>query len=407
MATSNSRDLKWLHKFGVIEAEVDGQIISYEVEDFGDCYNGDNEALGDIDEFLASHGSENLDIEHFLLNDVLTPIEYTLRSGVRDLEKSEHIDRLRKKKVIFIVNHVLPRIYHHTNFTELRPTISRALTGLLMLIVELNATHSPDKEEVANMSTYFKAKEFLSSVALQIWSVCLYEQGIPLVEDRTVACLRQLAMLDILDENWNYAGGWEQVMRLLEERHGRLPRIGADRRLDEGTDLIRRARNSIRCQVLELDDLQTTAPKSTWGYQVPQMYSYFPKCSAYMCAEVETSDKPHRLRCYRCHYYHWCSPACQQYSEEVAGHHDMFCEAVPEENAAECRGQMQDYLNIACVNDGNDVNKITCHACGLRKMLSSSMNRCSKCKAVHYCSRTCQAWDWTSGDHKAKCSPPL
>jgi hypothetical protein len=189
-------------------------------------------------------------------------------------------------------------------------------------------------------------------------------------------------------------------MSLLEERHGDLPRIAADKALHESTDIYRQARNSIRCQVLEL-----SGPRDEGMEQAPQMFKYFPKCSAYLCSEIESSDKPHRLRCYRCHYYHWCSAACQQYSEEIADHHELFCESCPEEQSQECRAQMQEYLNIPSVND--DENEIKCHACGLQKKLSKSMHRCSKCKAVHYCSRACQVWDWTNGNHRNKCENPI
>lgn len=393
---SSPNDLKWLHNIETVECEVEGKTTSYDIEDFGDIYDENNtRALADIDAFLDTHNSQNLDIRHFLLNDILHPLEYTLRCGVRDMTESEQITKLRRVKAIFFINQVLPRVYHNKNFAELQDTISRAITGVLVLIAELSTVYSADKEDIANTSTFFKTKEFLSSVALQIVSVWFCEEGVPLVENRTIPYLRQLAMMDILDENWNYAGGWEELLKLLEERHGVQPRIAADKALDESTTMMRQARNSIRLQILELEGPKASAIKPR------EMYTYFPKCSAYMCSEIETADKPHRLRCYQCHYYHWCSPACQQYSEEVADHHEIFCKHCPEEKAEECREQMRYFFNIPPV----DEDEIKCHACGLLKRLSKSMNRCSKCKAVHYCSRTCQVWDWTNGDHRSKCSP--
>jgi hypothetical protein len=65
---SPPRDLKWLHKIETIKCEIEGEAISYNVEDFGDYYDGDKGALMDIDAFLDSRGSKNLDIQHFLLN---------------------------------------------------------------------------------------------------------------------------------------------------------------------------------------------------------------------------------------------------------------------------------------------------------------------------------------------------
>ncbi len=401
---STSSDLKWLHKLEVIECDVEGELLHFEVEDFGEYYDGDDDVIADIEEFLHIHDAKTIDLHQFLLTDILHPIEFTLRCGVRDIQKDDHVTLLRRKKAIFIINQVIPRIYHHVNFIELADVIARGVTGLLVLIVELSSVHTrANDENLEALSTHFKAKSFLSSIALQIWSVCLYEQGIPIVKDRTIPYLRQLAMMDLIDNVFNYAGPWEKIMMLIEERHGDLPRIPADKPLHESTDLLRLARNSIRCQVLEMGGLKQEVDLTVTT--VPQMYRYYPKCSAYLCQNIESSDKPHRLRCYHCHYYHWCSSACQQYSEEVAGHHEPFCTACPENKKKEIRGQMQDYLNIPDI--AGTIEEKQCHACGLPRNVARRMNRCSQCKAVYYCSKACQAWDWQHGDHKTKCEPPI
>ena len=401
---STSADLKWLHKLEEIECDVDGEILKYDVEDFGEYYDGDDDVMADIEEFLDTHDSKNSDLHSLLLLDVFHPIEFTLRCGVRDIQKDEHINKLRLKKAVFIISQVIPRIYHHFNFRGLSDVIARGVTGLLVLILELSSVHTRDNiETLEALSTHFRAKSFLSSIALQIWSVCLYEQGIPIITDRTIPYLRQLAMLDLIDSAFNYAGSWEKILTLLEERHGDLPRIPADKALNESTELLRQARNSIRCHVLELSGLEQEIDSTV--KTVPQMYRYYPKCSAYLCQNIESADKPHRLRCYQCHYYHWCSPACQEYSEEAAGHHQPFCLACPETARKEMRGQMQDYLNIPDI--GGAIEEKQCHSCGLPKSVARRMNRCSQCKAVYYCSRACQAWDWQHGDHRAKCEPPL
>ena len=168
---SSAKDLKWLHQFETIECQVDGEVINVEVEDFGDCYDGDEEALRDIDEFLNDHSSENLDIQEFFVHDILRPIEYTLRCGVQDIAKSEDMNGLRKRKTIFLINHVIPSIYHHKNFAELRDIVSRSVTGLLVKIVGLSEVHSADKEDFGRKTSFFRAKEFLGSIALLIWSV--------------------------------------------------------------------------------------------------------------------------------------------------------------------------------------------------------------------------------------------
>ena len=214
------------------------------------------------------------------------------------------------------------------------------------------AYHQHDKESLSKTATFFKAKGFLASIAFQIWSVCLYEQSIQMV-DRTVPTLRQLAMMDVVDESWKYSGSWENLLRLLEERHGHIVRIAADRSICDNSVILRRARTSLRNQVESMDALHPSGGEICYDVHsmTDQIYNYFPKCSAYRCANIETPDKPHRLRCYRCHYFHWCSPACRQYSEEIAQHHDIFCENCPQEKADDCQAEMRDYLNIPNIQD--------------------------------------------------------
>jgi MYND finger len=403
---STPDNLKWLHKLEVIEC--DGK-VQYQVEDFGDYYDGDDQiVIEDINEFLDTHDPSNLDLEHFFRKDILHPVEFTLECGVRDIEKDVHINKLRRMKATFIINQVIPRIHYHPHFQSLSVTVARAVTGLLGLIVELSEVHQvrSDRVDLDKLSTYFKAKTFLSGVALQIWSGCLYEKGIPMVRDRTLPYLRQLAMLDLIDNVFNFAGAWGQIMALLEERHGDLPSIPVDKALNTSTEILRVARNSIRLQILELGDAtgSTNGNTKTTAGTAPQVFRYYPKCSAYLCHSIETADLPHRYRCYDCHYYHWCSIACREYSEDIAGHHELFCSTCPEIKRKEIRAQMQDHLNIPDV--AGAVERIQCHACGLPDSGSMQMNRCSQCKAVHYCSKACQAWDWQCGDHRIKCESP-
>jgi hypothetical protein len=395
----NPFNLKWLHQFEKVASE--------DVEVFGDYYDGNDQVLEYINTFLDNHTSENLDISLCLLQDVLKPLEHTLKTGVRDINHSDQLTFLRQQKAIFIVKQVLPRIYQNINFSETKEILSRSLTDILILIRELCSVHPQDKNEVARMTTFFKVKEFLGSIALQIWTVALYEHGIALIEEQTIPHLRQLAMLDVFDKDWSFAGGWEQSLRLLEERFGDLPRISTDKHLDETSDIIRQSRNSLRCQQLEAGFPDSVSFYLNERTHPEHMYNYSPKCSAYMCSEIEAPSNPHRLRCYRCHYYHWCSSACQDFTEELdADYHNTYCVQCPEESAEQCRAQMSDYLNIFDFLQKNK-DKIKCHACGLLKIYSQSMDRCSKCKAVYYCSKNCQLWDWSKGDHKSKCETPL
>mmetsp|Transcript_44922 Transcript_44922/g.108593 ORF Transcript_44922/g.108593 Transcript_44922/m.108593 type:complete len:417 (-) Transcript_44922:1653-2903(-) len=405
-AAPNSRSLKWLHQFETVSYRRGDKTLEQKVEVFGDFYDGTEHVLNCIDKFMDQHTSENLDIALFLLQDVFKPLQETLEKGVKQIHLSTDMNLLRQQKATFILKYVIPKIYNHHNFAETKEILCRSITGILILIRELFFVHLRDPDNTSNLEKYFKAKEFLANITLQIWAVVYCKHGIPFVEDQTLPYLRQLAMLDVFDKNWSVAGSWEQSIRLLEERFGNLPRISSDKSLDETSEIIEQSRNSLRCQQLCAD-----YPRAVDYYLEERrdhdlMYQYSPKCSAYMCSEIETPNQPHRLRCYRCYYFHWCSPACRDYSEEVQDVHTSYCKGCPGTKVKECRVQMNEYLNIHDATVQR-TDKVKCHACGLQKEYSQFMERCSKCKAKYYCSKSCQRWDWYQGNHRLNCKSPL
>ncbi|CAJ1941990.1 unnamed protein product [Cylindrotheca closterium] len=404
-AAPNPRSLKWLHQFETVSYRRGDKTLEHKVEVFGDFYNGTEHVLQCIDAFLDQHTSENLDIAFFLLQDVMKPLEETLEQGVKQIHLSDDMNLLRQQKSTFILKYVVPKIYYHHNFADIKQILCRSITGILILIRELFFVHRRDQNNTSNLVKHFKAKEFLANITLQIWSEVYYKHGIPFVEDQTLPYLRQLAMLDVFDKNWSVAGGWEQSILLLEEHFGSLPRISSDKSLDETSEIIERSRNSLRCQ-----QLRAEYPLAVDYYLEERrdrdlMYQYSPKCSAYMCSEIETSNQPHRLRCYRCYYFHWCSPACRDYSEEVQDVHTSYCKECPGSKVKECRAQMSEYLNILDATVQR-TDKVKCHGCGLQKEYSQFMERCSKCKAKYYCSKSCQRWDWYQGNHRLNCKCP-
>lgn len=428
MVASSPFHLKWLHKLETVnlgDTQGDND-AKYQVEDFFDA--DDRTTIRNVETFLDSYPTKDLSsLKDMFVQDVMLPIEHAIRCGVRDIDASdEEILELRRKKAEFILTQVMPRMFWHKKFTTLKDLIAHGLTRVLKILVELAETITPEEDDVQRQTYFFRAKEFLSGIALQIWSICIYESGIPIIPEKGIPLLRKLAMLDCLDPHWNYAGGFEMVLKLIEERIGDFPRISSDKALHESTDMIRLARNAVRCQVLELPGLghgfgdeeatdastaalfDVTISRQQFSYDLaPQMYSYVLKCSAYFCSNVETSQNPHRRRCYKCHFYHWCSPACQDYSEQVSGHHLAYCRACPSDKADMCRSQMEEHLNLQPHEEKSE-ESVCCHGCGIAKaMCKQPMIRCETCLAVNYCSKTCQQWDWDCGGHAWKCESPL
>jgi hypothetical protein len=94
----------------------------------------------------------------------------------------------------------------------------------------------------------------------------------------------------------------------------RVLRANVDKILTEESNLWNKARNSSACVGNKQVQLQQgPAPQS-------QCFQYFTKCSVYLCCSVETAKKPHKHRCTRCYYFHFCSDACKDYADTFGLH---------------------------------------------------------------------------------------
>ena len=412
MANFSPHHLKWLHQFKGVTFLDNNDAEEKKTEVF---FSTDDEAIHNVNMFLDSHDASDgtMNIEELLMKDIARPVEQSLKAGVKDIRKSPRLTKLRRRKIEFIIREVLVRMYKHENFHSVQNAISVTLTGMLALIANLYTANPRDKDSAKKMDAYFKAKEFLTNISFLIWAECFHDAGIALAEDLTLPYLRKLAMLDLLDTDWSYAGSWEGLLNMLDLKHDKNhARLSSDKAINETTRMIRLARKSIWTQTIALSGynmenyVEDDYPESLKGIireYAPQIFRYYPKCSAFMCSEVETPAKPHRLRCYRCHYYHWCSPACQRTSEEIECQHQKYCGHLPDEVVMQCRVESEEFLGIRYADELKNAG-VKCHACGIHKSQAKSLNRCSKCKSVHYCSRACQIWDWDTGNHRLTCT---
>ena len=397
-------------------------------------------------------------------------------------------------KIHFLLHHVVggmlssPLTKWHDRRLDVLQIMCWQSLALLPRLAESVPHH---KTNVRQVLIHFDGKEFLAAVACETWDT-LYDYGIPEALDPPqwfIPVLRRCAMLDILDKDWNMLGGWEDVLRGLEAKCGGaegsnpnalntssspqssnnttiptiVPRLPCDAILHAQTTILRNARNSMQCKFFSVRFLRYTDD------QAPQRWRYFPKCSAPACSNLETPQRPHPFRCRNCWYFHYCSPACRDYCDDLMGLHGKFCQDTPPAKAAQCQLETEHYLlssllasttTPSCIpvtdqssnarpqEDGNNNNNtdgdepstpatpIVCNACGaaedwilptsLPSLSSSSssqnsttsnnnssnngngsttMKRCSQCQAVYYCSRLCQEWDWRNGGHKQVCFP--
>ncbi|XP_027911131.1 uncharacterized protein LOC114169928 isoform X2 [Vigna unguiculata] len=106
----------------------------------------------------------------------------------------------------------------------------------------------------------------------------------------------------------------------------------------------------------------------------------------YECVEIEGSEDQQESPS------HECLIMEKHSSNEVE-------ERIYEEEGVYCieGGENSDERSLMCGNNGIVNNNEGCAVCG-----NPSSKVCSRCKAIKYCSRTCQHFDWRSG-HKLQC----
>lgn len=246
---------------------------------------------------------------------------------------------------------------------------------------------------------HHKAKEFLARVAIYLWKDFLCKNVISIVPEILVPLMRKLAMLDVLDLNWNTVGAWGDILRYVEKHcNVCIGRIPSDKVLHDMTVLLHDGRDSMRCKQLRV----TQHPGST-DRNALHCWELQRKCSSPSCSNLETRERPHKLRCHECFYFHWCSKSCREYCCKFTDIHGSLCNDTPFNKRESLKQQVETFLS----DDGEEesVDEYdACIACGSHKEeFDITLKRCSYCDSVTYCSKICQQWDWTIGGHKQAC----
>merc|ERR1719223_1875333 len=312
-------------------------------------------------------------------------------------------DKIKRSvaKISFICNQVLSSILtsksrkwrkHYEAIIEMCCAILYSLPSK----IEAIAHHDTD---VKKLIKHFKAKHFLCQVSRYLWKDIFCEHHIQVEPQIIVPILRRLAMLDLIDENWNIIGSWEEVLCHVEKSCnigvGRSP---SDASLDQMSIHLRNGRESMRLKQVLLSQQWTSAASN-----IPQCWELQRKCSTPMCSHIESPDKPHRYRCNKSYYFHWCSPACKEYCTSVTNIHKSLTSCTPEDKKMFLKEQTDLFLALYDGED-EDAYQPNCAACGSHvKAMAITLRQCTHCKTVSYCSKACQQWDWTHGGHRHVC----
>lgn len=385
--TKDNDDLSWLRD---CDTRVDSKGQPYlQLE-----YRDDDTIMLYLQQFLEQSSAQKQVVDEFyqiwqqtVLSTLLEMTAVWQKDHVTPDDQRQMKERLKKAryKISFLLHRVMGGMLtsHLTKWQQRRHDLLQICFQTLQLLPRLAESCPHHKTDIRQVIIHFEGKEFLASCACETWDT-LYDHAVSLDPKLFVPILRRCAMLDILDKDWNMLGGWEDILKALEAKcfldYGPVPRLPSDAVLQETTTILRNARNSMQCKFFSVRFLRYTDD------QAPQRWRYFPKCSAPACANLETPQKIHTLRCTNCWYFHYCSQSCQEYCDSIMGLHPKFCNDTPKDKAAQCRKEMEQYLGI------NQDPDMTCHACGLEEqhVLAEGMKRCSQCQKVFYCSRQCQ-----------------
>jgi hypothetical protein len=292
------------------------------------------------------------------------------------------------------------------NYTLEKDQVFENINKMLLSVIPFYRKYPHKPGNILATLVHFQIKDFLSGCTHNIWSSILPDSGLrtkvskspsvpKLPLDLFVPTLRRLGMMDLLDQNWTMYEAWDEILSQFQSTGilGSSAATATDSILKERSNQWKLARNSIMCR--------NHHKMGKYGMpNAPQCFRYFPKCTASPCLNIETADKPHKIRCQTCWYFHCCSPGCQRYAEMFDQHQ---CQFTPPEKASQIRDETKLYLQNTTIVE-KEGNSDQCNFCATnKKHLPQKMSRCGACQSVWYCSKDCQQWDWTLGNHKAVC----
>ena len=285
------------------------------------------------------------------------------------------------------------------------------ILNLLQDLFDSKCQHS--KKDMGKTFIHFPTKKYLGGCCTTMWYMLAHLRILSLNAQVFIAILRRLAMRDLVDPYWNLCGSWSEVLTHLDHKifansgSGPIVRSRIDEELDKLSLARKRARNSINCHGMYSNRVAMGHDMSWLGRDefAPQRFEYFPKCSAPGCVNIETKERPHSLRCTKCHYFHYCCAPCQTFCEERTNVHERYCTSVSPQKAECTKQQMEAFL---CASQKSGGKKGEYHQCNTCRMPASNCDKelmgCSQCKSVAYCSHFCQKFDWQNG-HKEQCKP--
>lgn len=415
-------DLEWLEDAAVTDAMIESlhEEYSYESdEDDEDCGHSDTitkcqEFLSDLEDAaekdmglgVARGNACAKALKILLVDKVITGTGEALHNmwsggrgihGAMQRQMKARVEKAKKKAELILIGIVKPALSNAKGgkaiiWARLKDSfIDICLSTLRSLVILMEKSPHPGGWGMQALQEHFQMKEFLADISSNVWSSVLYDTSTKVPADDIVPILRQLAMLDCVDQGWNWHGSWSEVLDALSNKCcGQIKRIAADDELERISFQIRKADNSMRCKLMACN--REYGSFISGVDSAPQKWRYQLKCSAMNCSNIEDPENPHTLRCQECWYFHWCCEGCKTQSCDFSRQHDMCCTATPPEKAEQTKQEV-----FALLGWGEHASTGTakaCHSCGKKEGQGTTLNKCGR---KYYCSALCEKWNEEHG----------
>ena len=248
-----------------------------------------------------------------------------------------------------------------------------------MLLHQICAVRDTGETHSAAFLRFAKREVHTFTRSLQSALVCLRDTS-------AVPALRNAVIRDMLD--LDRYGPWGDILN----EFGAYPNTEVDKALHLRSSEVRKGRLEWRYLRLrlQLGEMHIGMVPDTDNVDV------LPKCTNWACDILATHERPFKVTCGVCNAG-FCSQACK--AEEERWGHANVCKAGRYPNPKQDGGETSN-------QDESPGGRVLaeCAACHLQESYPRQFSKCSRCRAVKYCSNACLRFHWTFGGHRLSCT---